>query len=64
MDGRSQTGIVACSSIDDYVNGVVKKHENTGLTAGPKFLLQLAAAIAFTALLRYEGSPAAASVSA
>lgn len=29
MDGRSQTGIVACSSIDDYVNGVVKKHENT-----------------------------------
>lgn len=29
MDGRSQTGIVACCSIDDYVNGVVKKHENT-----------------------------------
>ena len=29
MDGRSQTGIVACNSIDDYVNGVVKKHENT-----------------------------------
>ena len=29
MDGRKQTGIVACSSIDDYVNGVVKKHENT-----------------------------------
>ena len=29
MDGRSQTGSVACSSIDDYVNGVVKKHENT-----------------------------------
>lgn len=29
MDGRSQTGIVACSSIDDYVNGVIKKHENT-----------------------------------
>ncbi len=29
MDGRSQTGIVACSSIDDYINGVVKKHENT-----------------------------------
>ena len=30
MEGRSQTGIVACSSIDDYVNGVIKKHENTG----------------------------------
>lgn len=29
MDGRSQTGIVACSAIDDYVNGVIKKHENT-----------------------------------
>ncbi len=29
MNGRSQTGVVACSSIDDYVNGVIKKHENT-----------------------------------
>lgn len=29
MDGRSQTGIVGCSSVDDYINGVVKKHENT-----------------------------------
>lgn len=29
MNGRSQTGIVACSSIDDYVNGIIKKHENT-----------------------------------
>ena len=29
MDGRSQTGIVACCSIDDYVNGVIKKHEDT-----------------------------------
>lgn len=29
MDGRSQTGIVACSAVDDYVNGVIKKHENT-----------------------------------
>lgn len=29
MDGRSQTGIVACSSIDDYEGGVIKKHENT-----------------------------------
>ena len=29
MDGRKQTGIVACSSIDDYLNGVIKKHENT-----------------------------------
>lgn len=29
MDGRSQTGLVACSSVDDYVNNVIKKHENT-----------------------------------
>lgn len=29
MDGRTQTGIVACSSIDDYLNNVIKKHENT-----------------------------------
>lgn len=29
MDGRSQTGIVACSSIDDYENNIIKKHENT-----------------------------------
>ena len=29
MDGRSQTGIVACASIDDYANQVIKKHENT-----------------------------------
>lgn len=27
--GRTQTGIVGCSSIDDYMNGVVKKHELT-----------------------------------
>jgi len=29
MNGRVQTGIVACASIDDYANGVIKKHENT-----------------------------------
>ncbi len=29
MDGRSQTGIVACASIDDYINNIIKKHENT-----------------------------------
>ncbi len=29
MDGRSQTGLVACASIDDYLNNVIKKHENT-----------------------------------
>ena len=29
MNGRSQTGIVACASIDDYLNNIIKKHENT-----------------------------------
>ena len=29
MDGRSQTGLVACASVDDYMNQVIKKHENT-----------------------------------
>lgn len=29
MNGRTQTGIVACASIDDYQNGIIKKHENT-----------------------------------
>lgn len=29
MDGRAQTGLVACSSVDDYMNNVIKKHENT-----------------------------------
>lgn len=53
MDGRSQTGIVACASIDDYQSGVIRKHENTredkeqdrirhvdgcGMQTGPIFL--------------------------
>ena len=29
MNGRVQSGIVACASIDDYLNQVIKKHENT-----------------------------------
>lgn len=29
MDGRTQTGIAACASVDDYESGVIKKHENT-----------------------------------
>ncbi len=43
----------AIGFVDDYAK--VKKHDNTGLTAGWKFLLQLAAAIAFLALLRFTG---------
>jgi len=29
MDGRMQTGIVGCVSIDEYLNNVIKKHEFT-----------------------------------
>ncbi len=29
MEGRSQTGLVACASIDDYLENTIKKHENT-----------------------------------
>jgi len=29
MNGRSQTGLVVCTSIDDYMNDVIKKHEFT-----------------------------------
>ena len=29
MDKRSQTGIVGTASIDDYISGTIKKHENT-----------------------------------
>lgn len=43
----------AIGFFDDYQK--VKKHNNTGLTAPQKFLLQLAAAILFTVLLRYLG---------
>ena len=29
MNGREQTGLVFCASIDDYINNVIKKHEFT-----------------------------------
>ncbi len=29
MDGRAQTGLVACASIDEYLNNEIKKHELT-----------------------------------
>lgn len=29
MDGRKQAGIAACASVDDYLDNVIKKHENT-----------------------------------
>ncbi len=53
MNGRSQTGLVACSGVDDYMNGTIRRHENTradkeadrirhvdrtGMQTGPIFL--------------------------
>ena len=29
MNGRKQTGVVACCSIDDYKDGTIRRHENT-----------------------------------
>ena len=29
MNGRSQIGIVGLASVDDYLNDIIKKHENT-----------------------------------
>lgn len=29
MDGRAQIGLVGCTSIDDYINNIIKKHELT-----------------------------------
>ena len=29
MNGRAQTGLVVCTSIDDYMNNIIKKHEFT-----------------------------------
>ena len=43
----------AIGMVDDYAK--IKKKENTGLTASQKFLLQLAAAVLFTVLLRNFG---------
>ena len=39
--------------VDDYKK--IRRHQNEGLTAKQKFLLQLAAAVVFLCLMRYEG---------
>lgn len=43
----------AIGFLDDYAK--LRHHENTGLSASAKFLLQLAAAILFTVAMRYVG---------
>jgi len=44
----------AVGFVDDFAK--IRKKQNTGLTAGWKFLLQLAVAIAFIALMRWNGN--------
>ena len=39
--------------VDDYRK--IRQHQNEGLTAKQKFILQLAAAVMFLSLMRYEG---------
>lgn len=39
--------------VDDYRK--IRQHQNEGLTARQKFILQLAAAVVFLSLMRYEG---------
>ncbi len=53
MNGRSQTGLVVCAGVDDYLDGTIRRHENTradkeadrirhvdrtGMQTGPIFL--------------------------
>ena len=64
MDGHSQTGIVACVSIDDYLGGIVKKHENTRVDKEQERVDHIAACHAQTgpAFLAYRESAALAQV--
>jgi uncharacterized protein (DUF1015 family) len=73
MDGRTQTGVVACASIDDYLNNVIKKHENTradkevdrinhvdtmGAQTGPIFLAYRANSVITAAVNKTKANPA------
>ena len=62
LTGGSRSGILVfgfallfgmIGFVDDYAK--IRKKQNTGLSAPQKFLLQVAASIAFTVLLRYTG---------
>lgn len=44
-------GLIGC--VDDYRK--IRQHQNEGLTARQKFILQLLAAVVFLSLMRYEG---------
>ena len=73
MDGRSQTGVVGCAAVDDYLSGVIKKHENTreekeqdrirhvdalNAQTGPIFLAYRASEAVSRAVERYKSGEA------
>ncbi len=73
MQGRRQTGIVGCARVEDYLQGVIRKHENTrqdkeedrvrhieacAAQTGPIFLAYRARARIHEIIARYrEGKP-------
>ena len=73
MGGRSQTGVVGCAVVDDYLSGVIKKHENTreekeqdrirhvvalNAQTGPIFLAYRASEAVSRAVERYKSGEA------
>ena len=73
MGGRSQTGVVGCAAVDDYLSGVIKKHENTreekeqdrirhvdalNAQTGPIFLAYRASEAVSRAVERYKSGEA------
>lgn len=60
MDGRAQTGIVCCASIDDYLRGAIKKHELTRADKEEDRVRHIAACAAQTGpiFLAYRNSAA------
>ena len=58
-ENRTHTGILACADIEDYINGNIKKHENT-LSAKEQSQIQLLLArksLVKPILLTYDGIP-------
>ena len=60
MNGRAQTGLVACTSIDDYAQGQIKKHEFTRPEKEVDRIRHIEACDANTSpiFLTYRGQPA------
>ncbi|MCR4429995.1 MAG: DUF1015 family protein [Tepidanaerobacteraceae bacterium] len=63
-EGKTQNGIVACASIDDYVNNIIKKHENTLASKEQDRVNHVKYTGAHTGpiLMAYRGNPEIASI--